>query len=307
MTKVAKSINTSKAFTIVELLIVIVVIGILAAITIVAYNGIQNRAKIAGLQHDLNQASKSIENAKTVSSSSTYPADQAGAVAAGMNSGITYTYNSATATFCATKTDGGQTMIVSANNKTPRVASGCTLTNLITNPSAETDIAIWARGSNNPVPSRVNTYANSGSWSMQSTHTSGTSAGFAYAAIPINGLTIGQPYTVSFSARSVSGTPSLTPVIQNGSVGGAYPATYTPWQTITPSTTWTRYTLSWTADATSAYLTIDYNGPGTGESFVVDSVMATVGPNAATYYDGSSTGWAWSGTTNLSTSTGPAF
>ena len=31
-------------FTIVELLIVIVVIGILAAITIVAYNGIQNRA-----------------------------------------------------------------------------------------------------------------------------------------------------------------------------------------------------------------------------------------------------------------------
>lgn len=37
--------NRSKGFTIVELLIVIVVIGILAAITIVAYNGIQNRAK----------------------------------------------------------------------------------------------------------------------------------------------------------------------------------------------------------------------------------------------------------------------
>ena len=41
--------NTNKlrktsGFTIVELLIVIVVIGILAAITIVAYNGIQNRA-----------------------------------------------------------------------------------------------------------------------------------------------------------------------------------------------------------------------------------------------------------------------
>jgi len=34
-----------KGFTIVELLIVIVVIGILAAITIVAFNGIQNRAK----------------------------------------------------------------------------------------------------------------------------------------------------------------------------------------------------------------------------------------------------------------------
>ncbi len=37
--------NNQKGFTIVELLIVIVVIGILAAITIVAYNGVQSRAR----------------------------------------------------------------------------------------------------------------------------------------------------------------------------------------------------------------------------------------------------------------------
>ena len=37
--------KADKGFTIVELLVVIVVIGILAAITIVAYNGVQNRAK----------------------------------------------------------------------------------------------------------------------------------------------------------------------------------------------------------------------------------------------------------------------
>ncbi len=40
-------------FTIVELLIVIVVIGILAAITIVAYTGIQNRANDTAVQADL--------------------------------------------------------------------------------------------------------------------------------------------------------------------------------------------------------------------------------------------------------------
>ena len=45
-------------FTIVELLIVIVVIAILAAITIVAYNGIQNRAADAAVQSDLNALMK---------------------------------------------------------------------------------------------------------------------------------------------------------------------------------------------------------------------------------------------------------
>jgi len=47
----------SNGFTIVELLIVIVVIGILAAITIVAFNGVQERAKI-------NQASSELANMK---------------------------------------------------------------------------------------------------------------------------------------------------------------------------------------------------------------------------------------------------
>ena len=40
-----KKVSTAKGFTIVELLIVIVVIAILAAITLVSYNGIQKRAK----------------------------------------------------------------------------------------------------------------------------------------------------------------------------------------------------------------------------------------------------------------------
>lgn len=45
--------KSKSGFTIVELLIVIVVIGILAAITIVAYNGIQNRTYDGAVKSDL--------------------------------------------------------------------------------------------------------------------------------------------------------------------------------------------------------------------------------------------------------------
>lgn len=53
--------KTTSGFTIVELLIVIVVIGILAAITIVAYNGIQARAQNASVQNDLTAMAKKIQ------------------------------------------------------------------------------------------------------------------------------------------------------------------------------------------------------------------------------------------------------
>ena len=54
-------LKNQKGFTIVELLIVIVVIGILAAITIVAYNGIQNRAYTTAGQSLAGSTAKKLE------------------------------------------------------------------------------------------------------------------------------------------------------------------------------------------------------------------------------------------------------
>ncbi len=67
-----KSIDNIRGFTIVELLIVIVVIAILAAITVVAYNGIQARAQDSAITNDLASIKKKIELYK-IDNSDLYP------------------------------------------------------------------------------------------------------------------------------------------------------------------------------------------------------------------------------------------
>ncbi|MEO8912202.1 MAG: prepilin-type N-terminal cleavage/methylation domain-containing protein, partial [Candidatus Saccharimonas sp.] len=68
-----RSKHLHPAFTIVELLIVIVIIAILATITIVAYNGITNRAHETSLKSDLSNGSNLLEIANATNG--TYPAD----------------------------------------------------------------------------------------------------------------------------------------------------------------------------------------------------------------------------------------
>lgn len=89
----------SQGFTIVELLIVVVVIAILAAITIIGYNGISTQAKESALKSDLKQGATQLGIAKVQTGS--YPSNTSGLKKSDTTS---FQYSAATDTFCLTAT-----------------------------------------------------------------------------------------------------------------------------------------------------------------------------------------------------------
>lgn len=93
----------ASAFTIVELLIVIVVIAILAAISIVAYRGIQERAASVTLQSDLRNAATQLGIDKA--NNGTYPSSITAAnegKGLSKSAGVSFQYTTTGDTFCLT-------------------------------------------------------------------------------------------------------------------------------------------------------------------------------------------------------------
>ena len=114
-------------FTIVELLIVIVVIAILAAITIVAYTGISDRAKQSAAVSEVQQAVKSLEADKGLNNA-TYALDWTAAQAAGVKVGddTTVKYYSNGSSYCLDTLKAGVQYTVTSRDTQPQEDQVCT-------------------------------------------------------------------------------------------------------------------------------------------------------------------------------------
>lgn len=113
------SAQLSRGFTIIELLVVIVIIGILATIGVVSYGGIRSKAIITSLQSDLINSSDQLVIDQARNSAGTFPtslaqADGGAGVTSSPNTTYQYTVNNTNTpkTFCLTATNSSQNYFI---------------------------------------------------------------------------------------------------------------------------------------------------------------------------------------------------
>ena len=324
--------RNTRGFTIVELLIVIVVIGILAAITIVAYNGVQNRAKVSAAQSAASQASKKVA-AYAVTNSDEYPADLA-TVGVSNSGDTTFQYSvnntSTPRTFCVTATIGNTSYYINNTNVTSPAVGGCaghssggvaTITNLVPNGGFEGAISPW--GTSGGTAGVIVT-----SRPLTGGVDNGAFARMTWSTVPTGGtpyITLGSGGTVNRPvAISENTTYRLSGWVRASWAAKAYIGA-TPYDASDVSTatsmtgsvtdlvagTWTRLDMTFPAPANSVTTVVriyisstGLAGMATNSTFDTDQVMLTQGSTLYNYADGNSTNWVWNGATNNSTSTG---
>ena len=310
-------------FTIVELVIVIVVIGILAAITIITYNGITSRAIVATVSSDLKSAAKQLVIDQI--NSSAYPATISAAnngLGLKPSPGTTYQYtvdnSSNPQTFCITATNGTTSYFISSVNNVPtsgacsgQITGGIpSITNLAINPSAGSDMSNWFNwpGSGVVAQSRQTTGGFSGSSFVRLTWTTATTSATGGLITSASPVTPGSTYTSSMYYRANSTRPLQIEIKYIDSASNVL--LYTGYVGATATTNWQRLSHTSTAPPNSVGMFISIISGGApnfaiGDYIDGDAVMVTLGSTLYNYADGNSSNWLWNGAVNNSSSSGP--
>jgi prepilin-type N-terminal cleavage/methylation domain-containing protein len=300
-----------KGFTIVELLVVIVVIAILAVITLVAFNGVQSRARASQLTSSLGQGKRKLELYKV--DNGTYPLTGSLSSAGVTNGNNTfYQYTSDGTTFCLTASNGGTsysqtgTGAATSGNCTGHVSGGL-VTNLTSNPSFESNANDWQEHNIRPFV-RTSAWAQNGTNSVLATNNTASTVPLyihhtAAAQVAVSPNT---SYTVSGYVREFGGTPTAY-VRVRWLDSSKTVETWTGWTTVNITSTGQRISITATSPANAAYIDPWFSFPSAPPSggAYLDSVMFTQGITLFPYADGSSADWTWSGAANNSVSSGP--
>lgn len=308
-------------FTIVELLIVVVVIAILAAITIVAYNGITARTKAAAAASATEQAVKKI-TAYAVTNAEEYPTALA---AAGItdSGATTYQYradNTASPrSYCVTATSSGISYWASNGSATPArgacpghgVDGASVITNQFRNPTFD--------GPSSPEnqSSATATIAVYNGSSMAR----GVATSTAFASIRLHPaqdrwqVTAGQAvFGLATICNASTGTRDFSLVLRyydtTGPALGSQLSTTSSLTRTIPEGNCEEATVSGNAPAGTQSVALGVtrsNGVGavSGDIFYVDNVLLT--DQSSSFAAGTTAGWIWNGTPHNSTSTGRAL
>lgn len=318
-------------FTIVELLIVVVVIGILAAITIVSYNGITQRAKVAVAQSAVDQAVKKLAIADLDDGG--YPADLS---SLGLTSDETtkyqYSVNNTTspAGYCVTATVDGVSYHIGSNfsyaattlNEANAVegtcpghgASGVSVVNLVTNPSAEVSTSGYSNSGSSTI-AQSGVRAASGSSSLLvtlGTNKTLGNTGARFFLLSDGYMAAGMKPNTVYTVTAYVYVPAATVSAQIQVTGAGRASITAPASRYsTVKDQWQRLQCTITTTATDGplnmYIMNNETTPGSATQLWADNFMVYEGTETYQYGDGSTPDWVWSGTAGLSRSWGPAI